>query len=66
MAVIRRLDEAGEVASSYRIAQEWVEPPQFLDERLGRLVAAGWLAIQQTAGPPPGDAYYVPGPKAPQ
>jgi hypothetical protein len=65
VTVIRRLDRAGETATSYRIAQEWVEPPQFLDERLGRLVGAGWLVINQTTSPTLGPEHYQPGPKAP-
>ena len=66
VTVIRRLDQAGETATSYRIAQEWVEPPQFLDERLKRLLDAGWLVMQQSTSPTLGPEHYQPGPNAPQ
>jgi hypothetical protein len=65
VTVVRRLDESGETATSYRIAQEWVEPPQFLHDRLNRLVAAGWLVMEQTTSPAGEAEHYRPGPTAP-
>ena len=62
--LIRRLDDAGEMATSYRIAQDWTEPPHELHARLGRCVDAGWLVLKQTTSPELGPEHYAPGPLA--